>query len=87
MKEEILFEKMVKVRVVRGRVESAGNCCKRELLEDRIRELLDTVYKRPVRSLSISIHADTESIPLIEYSIEVIVLPTAAKTGGLYDQN
>ncbi len=69
MNEETIFEKMVKVRVIRGRVESAGGCCKRELLEDRIREVLDTVYKRPVRSLSISIHADTESIPFIEYNI------------------
>jgi hypothetical protein len=74
--EETFFEKIVKVRVVRGRVQSAGDCCKRDLLEDRIREVLDTVYKRPVRSFSISIHADTETIPFIEYHIEEMVLPT-----------
>lgn len=77
--ERVLYEKMVKVAVVRGEVQTVETFCNKELLEQTLKDIVDRAYNKPIRSATIMIHIDGVSIPSIEYTFEEMVLPDFRK--------
>lgn len=73
--EEIVYEKMVKARVVRGRYQTAKDFCDRKLFDEAVSHIADEIYSRSIKSVTIVMHIDTQSIPTIEYTFEEMILP------------
>lgn len=75
MEERIVFEKMVNVKVIKGKADGIERFCKKDILKEKLEDIVERAYSGNARRLTLELNVDCESVPTIEYTLEEMVLP------------
>lgn len=75
LEERISFEKLDKVRCMKGRVMGVTDYTDKEAIIRAVTEVIERAYKGKTLSLYLQLNVEVESIPTVEYTVEQIILP------------